>query len=214
MTTASKNFTLSQVGNVLSTSANGVITSINTANYSANLGPVGNVTITGGSNGQVLSTNGNGVLSWAAPPSSSGPAFSVENTAGTLNWTPGTYPVFTSTQSPGTVEFDTGSYFNTTTGRYTPLVAGYYLFSAAIVVTATNNPLSYVVVDINKNGGLSQRLIETNGSTNAETGSGAVIVAMNGTTDYISVTYSFGQGGAGAGGRAKGKLSGVWIRPL
>lgn len=31
----------------------------------SNLGPVGNVTITGGSNGQVLQTNGSGVLTWA-----------------------------------------------------------------------------------------------------------------------------------------------------
>ncbi len=31
----------------------------------ANLGAVGNITITGGSNGQVLTTNGNGVLSWS-----------------------------------------------------------------------------------------------------------------------------------------------------
>lgn len=45
----------------------------NTGNFStalnvtgtSNLGPVGNVTITGGSNGQFLQTNGSGVLSWA-----------------------------------------------------------------------------------------------------------------------------------------------------
>ena len=211
---ASKNFTLTQVGNVLTTDANGVITSMNTSSMGANLGPVGNITITGGSNGQVLRTNGSGTLSWVAPPSSSGPAFSVYNTGGTLNWTPGTYPVFTSTQSPGTIDYDTGSYFNTTTGRYTPLVAGYYMFTATIIVTATNNPLSYVLVDLDKSGSGGQRLLETNGNSNAETGSGAVIFAMNGTTDYISVSYTWGQGGAGAGGRAKGRLSGVWIRPL
>ena len=62
---ASKNFTLSQVGNILNAAANGVVTGLNSANYVANLGPVGNVTITGGSNGQVLSTDGSGVLSWS-----------------------------------------------------------------------------------------------------------------------------------------------------
>lgn len=36
-----------------------------TVTGTSNLGPVGNVTITGGTAGQVLSTNGSGVLSWA-----------------------------------------------------------------------------------------------------------------------------------------------------
>jgi hypothetical protein len=38
----------------------------------ANLGAVGNITITGGTAGQVLSTNGNGVLSWASDATSYG----------------------------------------------------------------------------------------------------------------------------------------------
>jgi hypothetical protein len=38
----------------------------------ANLGAVGNITITGGSNGQVLTTNGNGVLSWVSDATSYG----------------------------------------------------------------------------------------------------------------------------------------------
>lgn len=45
--------------------ANGDITTINfTANGVSNLGPVSNVTITGGTSGQVISTDGNGVLSF------------------------------------------------------------------------------------------------------------------------------------------------------
>jgi hypothetical protein len=53
-------------------SANGLATiaRINVTN-TANLGAVGNVTITGGSNGQVLTTNGNGVLSWTNDANSS-----------------------------------------------------------------------------------------------------------------------------------------------
>ena len=49
-------------GNIL------VGTTTPTANFTVNgtssLGPIGNVTITGGSNGQVLTTNGSGTLSW------------------------------------------------------------------------------------------------------------------------------------------------------
>ena len=47
--------------------SNGDITTSNiTVSNSANLGAVGNITITGGSNGYVLSTNGSGTLSWVA----------------------------------------------------------------------------------------------------------------------------------------------------
>jgi hypothetical protein len=47
--------------------ANGDITTINfTANGVSNLGPVGNVTITGGANGQYLQTDGTGTLTWAS----------------------------------------------------------------------------------------------------------------------------------------------------
>lgn len=38
----------------------------------SNLGPNGNVIITGGSSGQVLTTNGTGTLSWTTPPGSAG----------------------------------------------------------------------------------------------------------------------------------------------
>jgi len=64
MTSASKNYSLSQIGNIISTDANGTITSLNTSTTGANLGAVGNVHITGGSNGQFLQTNGSGNLSW------------------------------------------------------------------------------------------------------------------------------------------------------
>ena len=46
--------------------ANGDVSTINfTANGLSNLGNVGNVTITGGSSGQVLTTDGNGLLSFS-----------------------------------------------------------------------------------------------------------------------------------------------------
>ena len=70
MTSASKNYSLSQVGNIISTDANGAITSLNTSTTGANLGAVGNVHITGGSDGQVLTTNGSGNLSWSTASTS------------------------------------------------------------------------------------------------------------------------------------------------
>jgi hypothetical protein len=51
----------------------------------ANLGEVGNVTITGGSSGQVLTTNGSGALSWAFPKL---PNFATDADANTAVGTP------------------------------------------------------------------------------------------------------------------------------
>jgi hypothetical protein len=56
--------------NLISANTVNVATTLNVAGVS-NLGAVGNVIITGGSNGQVLSTNGSGNLSWISISSSS-----------------------------------------------------------------------------------------------------------------------------------------------
>ena len=58
------------LGNI-STTGDASITTLQVG-ASANLGAVGNVTITGGTAGQLLSTNGNGVLSWASDATSYG----------------------------------------------------------------------------------------------------------------------------------------------
>jgi hypothetical protein len=44
-----------------------------TIQTTANLGAVGNITITGGSNGQALTTNGSGVLTWTTPSGGGAP---------------------------------------------------------------------------------------------------------------------------------------------
>ena len=49
----------------------GTLTSI-TVSGTSNLGPVGNVTITGGTSGYYLQTNGSGTLTWAAIPTGTG----------------------------------------------------------------------------------------------------------------------------------------------
>jgi hypothetical protein len=71
--TANGNITFSAVGNANVMTVTGTGANIaGTLNVSGttNLGAVGNVTITGGSNGYVLSTDGAGNLSWAAQTSS------------------------------------------------------------------------------------------------------------------------------------------------
>jgi hypothetical protein len=85
---ATRNFNVKNgltVGNVTIDAASGnanvgnlSTTGLNVAGLS-NLGPVGNVTITGGSSGYYLQTNGSGVLTWAAVPSGTGIANGTSN---------------------------------------------------------------------------------------------------------------------------------------
>ena len=83
------------------------------ASTTANLGAVGNVTVTGGTNGQVLATNGSGVLSWTTI--SGGASITNDTTTNANTY----YPVFTSTTS-GTMSSanvsTTKLYFNPSTG--------------------------------------------------------------------------------------------------
>ncbi len=84
-----------------------------TATSTANLGSNANVTITGGTNGQVLTTNGSGVLSW----SSVGGATVSDNTTTNANTF---YPTLANNQTSGSmssaVVSSTKLYFNPSTG--------------------------------------------------------------------------------------------------
>lgn len=73
---ASPALTFSTTNNILTTANLSVTNSTELTNVavtgSANLGPVGNITITGGTAGYVLSTDGNGILSWVAQTGGNG----------------------------------------------------------------------------------------------------------------------------------------------
>jgi hypothetical protein len=92
----------------------GTLTALTVSGVS-NLGPVANVTITGGTAGYVLSTNGSGLLSWAIPSSgatgvtgATGPAASlVLSTSTTANLSDATNAVNTTGKSQGLMKYDT-----------------------------------------------------------------------------------------------------------
>ena len=99
--TANGNITLSAVGNanvVVVTGTGANVAGTLSVSGTTNLGSVGNVTITGGSNGYLLSTNGSGALSWVASATSSN---IVLNTF-TGN---GVQTVFTLTNSPTSEDY-------------------------------------------------------------------------------------------------------------
>lgn len=87
-------------------------------------------------------------------------------------------------------EFDTLGTFNTTNGKYTPTVAGYYQISCSISVIVAGGFSTNFQVSIFKNGATYKRgdLINTNSLDNATLGGGvSTLIFLNGTTDSVSV---------------------------
>lgn len=87
------NVTISGVAVVTGNITGGNLVTSGTANVAtlrvtgtSNLGPVGNVTITGGTNGQLLTTDGNGVLSWSTVSAGSGSGTVNSGTASHLTY--------------------------------------------------------------------------------------------------------------------------------
>jgi len=95
--------------------------------------------------------------------------------------------------------FDSNSAFNTTTGRFTPQVAGKYFFTASIYLTS--NPVvvnfSYIIIGKNNSFSLNSTnevgFIDRN-SLSTITVNG--ILTMNGTTDFASVQFQQQSGGS------------------
>jgi hypothetical protein len=88
-----------------------------------------------------------------------------------------------------TEEFDTTSNFDSTTNyRFTPTVAGYYLFSGSFTVSAftTQNQLA-----VYKNGSIFKQGFNNTGSGQPNM---STLIYMNGSTDYVEL-YAWLAGG-------------------
>ena len=109
-----------------------------------------------------------------------------------------------------TIEFDTNSYFDISTYRYTPLIAGYYMFICTTSVTLASS--SFFTVSLYKNGAADTTLyISRDITSNSQTGSGSAIVYMNGTTDYVE-SYARSVGAGGTGTWSFSSFSGFLVR--
>ena len=156
----SKNYSLSQVGNILSVDANGTITSLNTSTTGANLGAVGNVHITGGSNGQVLTTNGSGSLSWGNV-ATGGPAFSGYSSSRSY-----TNPGALSDPIPfDSIYYNIGSGYNASTHQFVAPIAGIYYVETKIWMRNDRGRgyLDTLVIQLYKNGSYFTSLFIMNG---------------------------------------------------
>jgi hypothetical protein len=130
-----------------------------------------------GSSGQVLSTDGAGGLSFVDRMTAAGPAFSASGTTQFLSASVTTKVVL------ATEYFDTANCYDTSTSRFTPNVAGYYLISAAAqYVDATTGGLLILKLDFNG----SQRELAVHSGLNQYIRENVQFLHyMNGTTDYV-----------------------------
>ena len=134
--------------------------------------PTGN-----GSNGQVLSTNGSGALSWVDRATAAGPAFSAGGTTQSLSASVTTKVVLT------TVDIDTANCYDTSTSRFTPNVEGYYLISAAAQYTDLTTS-GLLILKLSKSG-LQLELSVHVGLEQYMRQNIQFLYYMNGTTDYV-----------------------------
>lgn len=135
----------------------------------------------------------------------SGPAFSAYRNAARNTAAAGWQNVI-----PDTEEFDTASCYDTTTGRFTPNVAGYYQINGQVYTGASVNE---VMGAIWKNGATYK-----SGSRTASNGNGSSvssIIYFNGSTDYVELYIYYG-GSAIAlsvGSTIYNYMNGVFVRP-
>jgi hypothetical protein len=159
-----------------------------------------------GTTGQVL-TVAAGVPSWATVAAASGPAFSAraatgqsisQNTATKVNF--------------GTEDFDTAGNF--ASSRFTPTTAGYYQINATVICSSDN--AGDFVGYFYKNGTVYNRYSSAATALINFGAAGSMVVAMNGTTDYLEVYAYIGCSGNPRidDGVGQTQFSGVWIRGL
>jgi hypothetical protein len=162
-----------------------------------------------GTNGQTLvadSTASTG-LKWATASATSGPAFGAR--AATDQFI--SQSTFTKVTF-GTEDFDTAGNF--ASSRFTPTTAGYYQINAT-VIESSNNAGDFLGL-FYKNGTVYNRYSAAATTLINFGASGGMVVAMNGSTDYVEV-YAY-IGGSGSpridSGSGQTQFSGVWIRGL
>jgi hypothetical protein len=157
----------------------------------------------GTTSGTALNLTGDTTGNLAFTTQAGANTISVPNTTGTLALTsqlPVAGPAFsaygTALQSASnatftkiaynTEEFDTASYYDSTTNyRFTPLIAGYYQFNATI--GSSNAVTGFVGLSFYKNGSrFKDGTFGTNGN-NGPICSGSALIYLNGSTDYVEV---------------------------
>lgn len=106
--------------------------------------------------------------------------------------------------------FDTTNAFNTSTGRFQPTVAGYYLISARASYSSSGLTATYVAAVIGKNGSI-YALASTPSNLAYPHINVTDVVYLNGTTDYVQVGTL--HNASGSVSDVSASISGVLVRP-
>lgn len=162
-----------------------------------------------GANGTVLTADSAEAtgLKWASAGATSGPAFSAISAAEQL------ISANTNTKVTfGTEIFDTAGNF--ASSRFTPTTAGYYQINASL--TLSSNSAGEFYGYFYKNGDRISRFSNSASALTNMTVSGGMVVAMNGSTDYLECYVAISNSGNPRidSGSNQTQFSGVWIRGL
>lgn len=108
-------------------------------------------------------------------------------------------------------DFNFGNYFNVTTHRFTPLVAGYYQFNLCCQLTGTTGITACgAMVSKNNHTTEASNLVPTQYPLNVST---SLFVYMNGSTDYVEAfVRTEGSGNGALISSAATGFSGVLVR--
>jgi hypothetical protein len=164
----------------------------NGSNYVALKAPdtiASNLTLTlpsaDGTSGQVLQTNGSGVLSFASSSATNTPAFVAFRSATTQSMPNGSD---TKVQFNGET-FDIGSCFDSTTNfRFTPNVSGKYYLHCHLDLTGGGDSVRYDM-QIQKNGSVVKATTHEGASGDPFSFELSGLVEANGTTDYFEIFF-------------------------
>lgn len=89
-------------------------------------------------------------------------------------------------------QFDTASAYDTSNGRFTPKVEGYYLVSARIYLNGVGGNIINAQLHVQKNGA-QEAVIAIDADGNFAQPwwqrSGSALIFMNGATDYLNLAY-------------------------
>jgi len=170
---------------------------------------VGNVQITGGANGQVLSATAvNGALQWASPSASSTPNFAAYlSTAQTLgasgSWT---------TILFNTVSYNNGSAYTPVNGRFTAPTAGLYQFESNMYVGGLAN-LGAHQIAVWKNGAVHRitNAFQITGASYPNMASSNVVTLRLAVGDFVDWRVYANSAGFFVNGAASGDLASWFV---
>lgn len=107
--------------------------------------------------------------------------------------------------------FDTNSNYDTSTGRFTPTVAGYYFLASTIRYDATGNVVTHMYIEHSSLGTVGTGTFLT--TTQNQSASHASTVAyFNGTTDYAFISPYVNAGGNCTTGQGVTYFTGYLVR--